>query len=349
MAAVPSRPQLFAQFHGEDAFARLEPQEWQALGIDNLVLRVFRNQSEQGGVLFNNPEFRVVKPLLRPFLSKMNDSGPAIWGWMIARRFDWLKDPRYLDRQSTGSGLEVIPRLDLFNPGAVKRIVAVYGDLAQSGITGIMIQDDLVLRSREGLSSWGRAKFSLETGIPAQISSMLDPRYGAHAHWVEFKNRQVAMVLARIVDRCKSQNPNIQVGLNLYYETPLQPKKSRNWYAHDLDLLLGTGIDRVFLMAYHRQIAAELGLSTAAAIEFFGRLIRQAMESCQDKLVVKVQCRDWKTGAWLPDSELDAILDRIPPGVGGICLTPVSWDDLPRVQRLLARRGWRADVSREKR
>lgn len=346
--ASPSRPDIYAQFHGEDAFSRIESDQWRSAGIQHLVFRVFRNQSRTGGLLFTNSEFRVVKPLLETFLSREKGNNPDVWAWMIARRFDWISDKELLDRRNTSAGLEVYPRLDIFNPHAVRKLLAVYRKLAVSGVKGIMIQDDLILRSAEGLSSWGRAVFSLETGISAHIPSMLDPRYRAHNRWVDVKNRQVAEVVKRIVETCKAVNPDILVGMNLYYETPLKPEESRSWYSHDLDLLLHTGIDRVFLMAYHRQMAVELKLSSAAVLEMFACMVHRAAAQCGRKLVVKIQWRDWRNGMLIPETELDKVLDLIPGGIGGVCFTPLKNRDLDRLRGLLARRGWTAKASEGK-
>jgi len=342
--AAASRPVVFAQFHGEDVFAQLDPLEWQAAGIDRLVVRVFRNQSSQGGLFFQNPEFQVVKPLLADLIQRTRPKHDSIWAWMITRRFDWIGDSRLLDRSFQSGALQVIPSLDLFNPDAMKRVLAVFGQLAESGIKGIMIQDDLVIRSCEGLSSWGRAHYVLKTGNPSEMDSMLDPRSFAHSRWVDVKTRRVAEVLSQIVGICKQRNPDIRVGVNVYYETPLQAKKSREWYAHDLDLLLATGVDHVFLMAYHRQMAAELGLSAADAAELFSRMVARAAAKCKDKLVVKIQWRDWQSGEYVPEDELIGLLDRLPEQIHGVCLTPVALDDLPRLQKLLSRRGWSVGI-----
>lgn len=338
--AATSRPVIYAQFHGEDVFVQLDPMQWQAAGIDRLVVRVFRNQSGQGGLFFLNPEFQVVKPLLGNLIQRAEGKGDGIWAWMITRRFDWVEDSRYLDRAFQSGVLQTISSLDLFNPDAMKRVLTVFGHLAESGINGIMLQDDLIIRSREGLSSWGRAHYALKTGNHSDMDSMLNPRSPAHSRWVDIKTRRVAEVLSQIVRKCKKHKPDIRVGVNVYYETPLKPEKSREWYAHDLDLLLNSGIDHIFLMAYHRQMAAELGLSDAVTLELFSRLVNQAAALCKDKLVVKIQWRDWQSGQWVPDRELDAILDRLPEQLKGICLTPVTLNDLPRLRKLLSRRGW---------
>jgi biofilm PGA synthesis lipoprotein PgaB len=332
---------VYAQFHGEDALARIDPLQWRAAGIDGLVVRVFRNQSDHGGLLFENPEFRVIKPMLSSLVQRSQSSGASIWAWMIARRFDWVEDPRFLDCVFRSGRLETIRSLDLFNPDAVKRVLAVYRQLAQSGISGILIQDDLIIRNREGLSSWGRARYVLESGTPAHIPSMLRRGSSDHAAWIDTKTRRVCEVLTGIVKSCKSVNPDIRIGLNLYYETPLDSVQSREWYAHDLDLLLTSGVDRVFLMAYHRQMAAELNLTFESSLELFSRLVKAAAAVCGEKLVVKIQWRDWQSDEWIPDAEMDAVLDRLPAQVNRVCLTPVAAEDLPRMRRLLARRGWR--------
>lgn len=71
---------------------------------------------------------------------------------MGARKFAWLGDVR-LDREWDGGGFRVVPKLDLFHPGAVDLIASLFAALARQAVAGILIQDHLTLR-REGFSAW---------------------------------------------------------------------------------------------------------------------------------------------------------------------------------------------------
>ena len=328
---------VYVQFHGENVFSRLDPEEWKRSGADHLIVRVFRNQSPRGGLLFRNEEFRVLRPELKPFLESVSPGGPHIWAWMISRRFDWVREGSLLDSEYRMGTRRQIPKMDLFNPQSTERIVGVYRELSRLHPGGILIQDDLVIRSREGMSNWGLVRFARVTGRTADPDEMLNVGSPAHEQWVEIKSKQITSVLARIVRECKQANPGTPIGVNVYYESPLFPKKSVNWYGHNLRLLAETGVDRIFLMAYHRQMKRELKLTASATLGMFSRMVNRAREICGDRLVVKIQVRDWISGEWLDDKEVDELFRMIPSGIAGICLTPVKPGDLSRTRNLITR------------
>ena len=328
---------MYVQFHGENVFQGVNPDEWKKIGVDHLVVRVFRNQSPRGGLLFRNTGFRVIRPDLKPFLDAVSPQGPHIWAWMISRRFDWIREGRLLDREYRLGARHQVSKLDLFNPESMERLIGVYRELSRLKPGGILIQDDLVIRSREGMSNWGLARFARVTGRTADPDEMLNAGSPAHEKWVEIKSQQVTSVLSRIVRECEQANPGTLVGVNVYYESPLFPRKSVNWYGHNLRLLTETGVQRIFLMAYHRQMKRELKLNSAATWEMISRMVNSAKEICGDRLVVKIQVRDWGTGEWLPDKEVDELFRLIPTGIAGICLTPVKPGDLFRIRNLVNR------------
>ena len=123
--------------------------------------------------------------------------------------------------------------------------------------------------------------------------------------------------------------------MNMYYESPFYKTNSEKWYAHDLEKIVNTGIDYVYLMTYHRQIKKEMKLSEKQNQNLFRNIVNRAFDICRDKLVVKIQLRDWDTGKTIPQRELLNYLRMVPQGVQRICLTPVKVGDFEFIKRLI--------------
>ena len=232
-----------------------------------------------------------------------------------------------------------VEKLDLFNPDAMSALVDTFADLAAKGVDGILIQDDLMLRSVEGFSNWGRAAYTLQTGLPVDTEQMRRPGTPEFQNWNRVRLNQVNQIVRRIVAACKAVNPQCRMAMNVYYEAPLHPKDAENWYAHNLGELLQTGLDELVLMAYHRQMAREWGLepSDAKFRERFKAMLTRAQHLCGQHLRVKLQIRDFQSGERIMVEELVDLLASTENGVEKISLTPVKPGDLQWLESFLNR------------
>jgi hypothetical protein len=88
-------------------------------------------------------------------------------------------------------------------------------------------------------------------------------------------------------------------------------------------------------MTYHRQIKKEMKLSEKQNQNLFRKIVNRAFDICRNKLVVKIQLRDWDTGKKIPAGEILNYLRMIPQGVQRICLTPVKVEDFSFIKRLI--------------
>jgi biofilm PGA synthesis lipoprotein PgaB len=256
---------------------------------------------------------------------------------MITRNFKWVNNESLYDKKyADGQNLRV-KKLDIFNPEAIKRILSVYRELALKRIDSILIQDDFILRFNEGFSPWGKKKFEKVTQVPAREGLLMRKNSLFNKSWNRIKVNQITEILGLIISTCKKVNPKIKIGMNIYYETPLFPQRSTKWYAHDLTKIMGTGLDYIYLMSYHRQIKEEMRFSEDKNKAFFKELIRKAKSICSDKLIVKVQIRDWETGQRLTANELQTYLALIPEDIKTICFTPVLPDDIPFLRDLICK------------
>ncbi len=310
------------------------------MGFTKVIYRVFQDTKRNGGLYFTNTQFRTISPSLEQLIVEFDssnlNSSLNICAWMIGRKFKWIKNTLLFDYQYKNEGRQLIPKLDLFNPDAIQKIIAVYRELASKRIGCILIQDDFILRHNEGFSNWGKAQFSKTTKVPAREKLMMATDTPYNINWKRVKINQLNKVLELIVENCKEVNPAIKVGINIYYETPIRVKEAEAWYGHNLREILDTGIDYIYLMSYHRQIKKEMKLSETGNRLLFMQIVEKAYEVCKEKLVVKIQIRDWKTGRRIPVSEIKAYLNLIPPEVERICFTPVKVTDFDYLKELIS-------------
>ena len=273
------------QFHTVNLNNKINNQILKKAGITKVFIRVFENKNSNKGLFFKNSVFRVANPILNKLISNPDFKDLQVWAWMISRKFNWIKQSEYFDFEYQGGRKKRIKKLDVFNPEALKKIISVYRELARKKISGILIQDDLYIGHNEGFSNWGKAQFGIDTGIRPKEKLMVNKKSICYKHWIRTKTNQINKVLKLIVRNCKAVNPEIKIGMNIYYETPLFTKRSGAWYSHNLKDITNTGIDFIYLMSYHRQIKKEMKLTEEKNRALFKKIITNAHKICQDKLV----------------------------------------------------------------
>jgi hypothetical protein len=154
-----------------------------SIGIKKIIYRVFKNHETSGGLYFVNTQFRTLEPALEKIIEEFDFKKLDLGAWMIARKFNWLENTTMLDYQYENQTRQVIRKLDVFNPEAVKKLITVYKELASHKIQCILIQDDLTLRYNEGFSNWGKAKFTTVTGKPAREELMTQKNTPYNLNW----------------------------------------------------------------------------------------------------------------------------------------------------------------------
>lgn len=334
-----------AQFFSVKLPGQLDYKKLKETGISKMIVRVFQDEGKNGGLFFRNSLFRTIASRLEEVsleIATLNtDLKIDLCAWMITRKFNWVSDTGRFDYEYKTGGRRMIRKYDLFNPEAVDRIVRVYRELAVKNIECILIQDDFFYRYNEGFSNWGKAAFAKATGLPARENLMMRKNTPYNKKWNQVKKEQINKVLTLIIKNCKEVNPGVKIGMNIYYETPLYVEQGEAWYAHNLREIVATGIDYIYLMSYQRQIKEELNLTESNNRIMFRRILERALETCKEKLIVKLQTRDWGTGRRIPVSEVRAYLDIIPEDVKRICFTPIKPGDYDYLKALIRTR---ADV-----
>jgi len=328
-----------AQFFSVNLPGQLDYAKFRDVGIRKIIVRVFQDEGKNGGLFFRNRLFRTIDPGLEKIIAELalrrKITNIDLCAWMITRKFNWVSYTNLFDYEYKNGTVGLIRKFDVFNPGAVNKVIEIYRELAGKDIDCILIQDDFFLRYNEGFSNWGKAAFARSAGLPAREKLMMQKNTPYNKKWNRVKREQLNKVLAMIIKNCKQVKPGIKIGMNIYYETPIYKDQAEAWYAHSLPEIVNTGIDYIYLMSYQRQIKQEMKLTESENRFMFRRILERALEICKDKLIVKLQLRDWQTGNSIPVSEVRAYLNIVPEGVKRICFTPVKPGDINYLKELI--------------
>ncbi|MEK7773078.1 MAG: poly-beta-1,6-N-acetyl-D-glucosamine N-deacetylase PgaB, partial [Deltaproteobacteria bacterium] len=322
-------------------------------GVDTLILRVFHNSAdryyrfarhtEKRGVYFKTSHAPVVDDILGDMARIAHAQGLQVFAWMTTRYADYGVEER---RDLTCKGYDIesgkdrsCKGLDLFNEESVKRLEAIYSDLADHDIDGVLFQDDLVLRHNEGFGRYAQSLFRGETGLALEPGSLyIRGEGGSPAHytklfweWASWKNRRLLEVAGRLREAVRKKRPSTKFAINLMYESVVKPSYSLAWLSQDIGAAKRSGFDYYSIMAYHRQMEDELGQTPEEIKAVIRKMIRDVVETVGDegKALIKFQTVDWKTGGRLHDSEVLGII-REAEGAGGLSLDVVPYrEDFP--------------------
>jgi biofilm PGA synthesis lipoprotein PgaB len=303
-----------------------------ATGADTVIVRVFNNKIDNkvdrfypfitprtdAGVYFNTDRAPVVADALSPMIDAARKNGLKIWAWMTTRYAVWGDDPRQL-RAYDFTRKMIIPAFgrDLFDDRKVADLVGLYQDLAAYDIDGILLQDDLILKHNEGMGETAERLF----GSPIRPETFynnphLSPdgsKYYAESYtdrfreWSRFKSARLSAVAGEIIKGSRAVRPDLKFAVNLYYEALSRPENGLAWFSQDVDELLKSGVDYVFIMAYHRQIMKEKGFTDLGpAGKLLTEITSRAIPAIGDpaRVGIKLQVMDWDTGRPVGPEEL---------------------------------------------
>ncbi len=306
-----------------------------ATGADTVIVRVFHNKTDRfypfvtprtdSGVYFETDRAPVVADALTPMIRAARLNGLDIWAWMTTKYAAWGQD-RYRLFAYDFSKKTIIPAFgrDLFDDREVADLVALYQDLAAYDIDGILFQDDLVLHHNEGMGESAERLY----GTPIRPGTFYIEPYrssdgkkyytrgytDAFWEWSRFKASRLAAVEQAIIEGTRRARPDLKFAVNLSYESVTRPDMALAWLSQDIEKFLKNGTDYVFIMAYHRQIMKEKGLSDpdeAGGLmrEIVSRAIPAAGEP--SRVGIKLQVMDWETRRPIAADELRLTASRL--------------------------------------
>ncbi len=299
-------------------------------GINTILLRVFQNRGDRPhpiadnrrypGVYFQTDQAPVIADLLKPVVEIAHRYEIKVFAWMSTRDCDWQihsnsnwRDMRFNPRNRS---LEYGEFLDLFNHEVVDYLVTLYRDLARYPIDGILFQDDLISRNTEGYSPSAQRLYYQKFSKKLQPDAMYLLNGSSLSYspdfwqWVAWKSQYLLSFADALRKACQEVNPALRFSLNIYYDTLYSPRNALAWLSQDLSSLLSSDFDYLFIMSYHRQMKRELSLSLSQTYRLLTDILERLSESTsqRDKVVMKLQMKDWITGEAVPFTELNDVL-----------------------------------------
>jgi biofilm PGA synthesis lipoprotein PgaB len=308
-------------------------------GVDTLILKAFQNKGDrmhrfvtprhEEGVYFRTEHAPVVDDILGKVTDIVHRNGLELFAWITTRYANYGSDglPEYRGQgyNFETKRMEAARGFNLFHEDVLRRLEGLFQDLGRYPIDGILFQDDLILKHNEDFSPEAGKAFLKESGFPPHPDLFyIDPyrsgsgKYYVKAYterfwtWAKWKNRSLMNIARRLMSAARQSNPNLQFGINLYYEAILNHSNALGWFSQTLSEAVKTGFDYYAIMAYHRQTMKELKMEEETAIRLMAEVARKAVQSIGDpsKVLMKVQILDWKNHEVLPEKEVEKVLDR---------------------------------------
>jgi hypothetical protein len=301
-----------------------------AAGVKEAIVRVFSNPGDRPlfdgapsrpGVLFATSSLGPSSDLWTPIRDAAARVGIAASPWVATRSLPREATGGEVEEAfSPGSGIVPMTRMSIFSPRFTDRLTAALCDLAIGGARRIYLQDDWLLRWGEPLSPAAREAFLRATGASADPASLFpsggspnwrgyfaDPRsQPALSAWLRWKGEATAIGIASFQSRVGEQAPGTILIPSIPYEVPAQPDRGLAWYGLSLAELRKNGIPEVAVMAYHRQMMQEMGISGDALRDYLRAMAAGLREAGYggDASLIKLQGVDWKDGAAISAAEL---------------------------------------------
>ncbi len=309
-------------------------------GVNTLIVRVFHNEGDRpyrfatpqysSGVYFQTQHAPVVADVLGPVARIAHRHGLRVFAWMTTRHANYgfedrgaLRGVLYDFERET---LAPARGFNLFRAEVATRLEGLYSDLARYPIDGILFQDDLILKHNEGFSPEARQLFLEDRGYVSDPSlfygeisredngRIVVSHYTDHFWaWSRWKNWKLMNLAQKLMDAARKVKPNLQFAINLYYESVLDPEKGIAWYSQSLEMAREYPFDYFSIMAYHRQMREELGLTMEETLNLMPRLTDRAVEMAGDpkRVLMKIQVVDWTDSRLLPQEETERVLRAV--------------------------------------
>jgi len=314
--------------HAEVAqeFARMRRQ-----GIDTVIIRAFHRPHDRyyafveprakAGVYFPTKAAPVVADAFGPLVTQARAAGLRVFAWMTTLTTPLEEAPKWSGRRYDldNGGIVPVNALDPFRPEVRQRLKDLFLDLSRYPIDGILLQDDLVLRHTEGFSAAAMGAYLREYGrlpdpaafYPERFQAPGGPmrvrRYGAEFwEWSRWRGRHLYRLGMELREVARQQNPEITVAFNMPYEVLTKPDMGLAWFALDFQSAAQAGFDYLSVMAYHRQIAKEMGIPVSQALEMVAQMTAKGRQKLTTAapLLIKLQTLDFDDHQPLKGTEL---------------------------------------------
>ncbi|MDR2870333.1 MAG: poly-beta-1,6-N-acetyl-D-glucosamine N-deacetylase PgaB [Deferribacteraceae bacterium] len=305
-------------------------------GVDTVFFRVFHNAKDrvhgyadnpcpQGGVYFATQNACTVSDMLPDVVAAGRRHGVAVYAWMATRSLSFLKTPATMSQSFTPTGFTEGYGAKIFDGRVRETLKRLMKDIARTGVDGILLQDDYIMKYTEGADRLACNKFTTDTGVACNATSFFDLRANTDGSlrfgsatpngqlWYRWKAAQLQNLFAEMRNQTRIINPNMKWALNVYYETPIYPDQGLAWYAQDLKGMWDAGADYIAVMAYQEQIMKEKNLDRGGFLNFISELSAASLDSVNSnaRVIFKVQATEFGTGRPVNVQELNLLCNRL--------------------------------------
>ena len=313
--------------------------ELKAKNVDTVFFRVFHNSSDRvhtfadnpctpmgGGVYFNSKVACTVSNMLPEIVEAGKRNGVLVYAWMATRSLSFLKTQDKMSLSFTPNGYTSGYGANIFNRDVRDAIKRLMMEIADTGVDGILIQDDFIMKFSEGADLLSCGRFTADTGIACTAENLFDIRYNDDGsrrfgnatangeRWYQWKAEQLQDLFKEMKDATRIINPNMKWALNIYYETPVYPHQGLAWYAQDMKGIWEAGADYVAVMTYQDQIMREKQLDRSGFLQFISDLSRASLRSSlvdKSRVIFKVQATEFGSGNPVQTESLELLCNRL--------------------------------------
>lgn len=310
-------------------------------GVNTIMVRAFQNHGDRiygfarpqhkVGAYFQTAYAPVVDPVLGRIVSIAHGCGLKVFAWMETRKMPLLlPNPQSCKAVSycfETAGFQPMSSMwSIFDDAVRTAIKGLFSDVARSGVDGILIQDDLIMYRQEDFSEKAMTQFEKETNKRLNPQELFrdvfrdqEGRWCVSYYsdtfwtWACWKNQKLLELARQLIRSARTVNPQIEIAMNFMYESLTAPRNALAWMSQSLAEATKLPIDYYAIMAYHRQMRQELGLSEEAAYDQISNMTARALRLVDNphKILMKVQMTDWKTRKQIPPYEASKVFESI--------------------------------------
>jgi biofilm PGA synthesis lipoprotein PgaB len=305
-------------------------------GVNTVFFRVFHNASDrvhtyadnpcpQGGVYFASGTACVVDDLLSEAVAVGKRHGVSVYAWMATRSLSFLKTPQLMAKSFTPTGVVDGYGANIFEPRVRNTLKQLMKEIARTGVDGILVQDDFIMKYTECADPLACRRFTDDTKLACDARAFFDMRREADGSerfgratatgelWYRWKSDQLQALFREMRNETRVINPAMKWALNVYYETPVYPEQGLAWYAQDLKGLWAAGADYIAVMVYQEQIMNEKNLNRSQFLDFISELSAASLGSVDSdsRVIFKVQATEFGTGRTVNLQELNLLCNRL--------------------------------------
>ena len=304
-----------------------------AAGVTEAIVRVFSNPGDRPlhdgapalpGVLFRSDALASATTIWTEIREAADAAGIRAYPWMATRLLTGSPDDFVEAAFLPGRGVVPTTRGSLFDPRFLGRLRSALNDLGNDAGGAIYLQDDWLHRWGEPLSAGAIRACRQEAGLEVDAEALFPG--GAGPRWADYLADPGRWPLLRSWFRWKADTAAsmiVSLGANklpglsrtrlipsIPYEVPADPERGLAWYGLSLDAFRKHGVSEVAVMAYHRQMGQEMGISGDALRDYLRRMAAglAAADYGGGRSSIKLQGIDWTDGSAIAASELDEVV-----------------------------------------